>query len=46
MLKSVSNDGHFILGAVTVFRPYLPLHFSGVTEIYHIALPADTLQTA
>jgi hypothetical protein len=30
--KTVSNEGHFILGAERVFRPYFPQDCSGVTE--------------
>jgi hypothetical protein len=39
--KSVSNEGHFTLEAETVFSPYLPSHCSGVTEICHMAIPAQ-----
>jgi hypothetical protein len=44
-LISVSNEGHFTLEAETVFRPYLPSHWSGVTKICHMALPAHALLT-
>jgi hypothetical protein len=43
-LKSVSNEGHFTLAAETVFRPYLPAHSSGVTEICHMVHPAHALR--
>jgi hypothetical protein len=43
-LKSVSNEGHFTLEAETLLRSYLPLHCRGVTEIYHMALPAHALR--
>jgi hypothetical protein len=43
-LKSVSNEGHFTFEAETVFRPYLAYDCSGVTEKYHIVLPAHALQ--
>jgi hypothetical protein len=44
-LKTVSNEGHFILEAETVFPPYLPSHCSGATEMCHVALPAHALQS-
>jgi hypothetical protein len=37
-LKSVSNEVGFTLEAETVFRPYLPSHCCGVTEICHNAI--------
>jgi hypothetical protein len=43
-LKSVSNKGHYSLEAETFSHPYLPLHCSGVTETYHVALPVHALQ--
>jgi hypothetical protein len=36
----VSNEGHFTLEAKTVFRPYVFSHWSWVTDICHMALPA------
>jgi hypothetical protein len=43
-LKSVCNEGHLILEAETVFRPYLHWDYSRVTEYYHVVLPALALQ--
>jgi hypothetical protein len=45
-LKSLSNEGHFILEAERVSHPYLLLHCSGVTERCHMALPAHALHAA
>jgi hypothetical protein len=42
-LKSVSNDGHFTLGAEAVVSPYLPSHRRGVNEILHMELRAHAL---
>jgi hypothetical protein len=39
-LKSVSNEGHYILVAEKVFRPYPDTHCTGVTDIYHVTIPA------
>jgi hypothetical protein len=41
---SVNNEGHFTLEAERVFRPYLPSHCSGVTEVCHMELPAHALR--
>jgi hypothetical protein len=43
-LTTVSNKGHFTLEPETVFRPYLPSRFSGVTEIRHMVLLAHALR--
>jgi hypothetical protein len=40
----VSNEEHFQLKAETVFRLYLNWNCSGVTEICHMALPAQALR--
>jgi hypothetical protein len=45
-LKSVSNEGHFILQAHVVFRPYLASHIIMVTEALHMALPARATSSA
>jgi hypothetical protein len=42
-LKSVSNEGHFTPEAKTVFRPYIPSHCCGVTEMYNVAVHAHAL---
>jgi hypothetical protein len=42
-LNSVSNEGDFTLEVERVFRPHLPSHCSGVTEICHMAIPAHAL---
>jgi hypothetical protein len=41
--KLVGKEGHYILESERVFRPHLPSHCSGVTEIRHMALPAHEL---
>jgi hypothetical protein len=38
-VEVVSNEGHFNLEAEIFFCPYLPSHWSGVSDIYHIELP-------
>jgi hypothetical protein len=43
-LKSISIEGHFVLMAETAFRPYLPSHCSGVTEIYDTELRLHALK--
>jgi hypothetical protein len=43
-LKSKSNGGHFTIEDEKLFRPYLPSHCSGVTEICHLELPALALR--
>jgi hypothetical protein len=43
-LKSASNEGQLTLEDEKVFRPYLTSQCSGVTEIRHMALPANVLQ--
>jgi hypothetical protein len=43
-LKAVSNEGHFTLEVETVFRPYLPYDWSGVTEQYQMVLTVPGLQ--
>jgi hypothetical protein len=44
MVKAVSNEGHFMLEAETVFRPYLTSHCSGESEICHMVLLAHALR--
>jgi hypothetical protein len=44
MLKWDGNEGHFTIEAETVFRPYHPTHWFGVTEKRHMELPAHALQ--
>jgi hypothetical protein len=43
MLKSDCNEGHFTLDAETLLRPYFSSHCSGIAEIRHMVLPADSL---
>jgi hypothetical protein len=43
-LKSVSNERHFTLVAERVFRPYLPSHCIGLTEMRNMALPAHAVR--
>jgi hypothetical protein len=43
-LKSVSNEGYFTLEAERVSRPCHPLHWSGVIERCHMALPEHALR--
>jgi hypothetical protein len=42
--KSGSNEGHFILKAKRVFRPYLASHCSRLTQTSQAALPASLPQ--
>jgi hypothetical protein len=44
-LKSVGNEEHFTQEAEKFFRLYLPLHLSGATVIYHMAVPAHEFRT-
>jgi hypothetical protein len=43
-LKSVGNEGQFTHKAETLFRPCLPSHCSGVTEIYNMPVTAHALR--
>jgi hypothetical protein len=43
-VKSVNNEGHCTLEPQTVFRPYLPSHCIGVTDISYISFRAHALQ--
>jgi hypothetical protein len=43
-LKSASNERHFTIEVETVFRPYLLLHCSAVSDIYHTERCAHALR--